>query len=71
MQVMDDILTFLKSGQWYTVKDVVEGCSLPECKIGTVLKFLDEYDFLQMNPKEQKVRIHPNSKKFFNLTNEE
>lgn len=70
MWKIDEILSFLKTGEWYSLQEVINGCLLPECKLMLVLKFLDQFDFVQMNEKEQKVRLHSQMLSFFNQKDE-
>ena len=59
MQVMDEILCFLESGQWYCFQDVTDWCLLPQRKLVLVLSFLSQYDFIEVDDEEQKVRLTP------------
>ena len=56
---MDKILCFLESGQWYSFQDLKDWCLLPQRKLGLVLSFLSQYDFIEVDEKEQKVRLAP------------
>ena len=66
MQVMDKILCFLESRQWCSFQDVMDWCSLPQRQLGLVLIFLSQYDFIEVDEKEQKVRLAPCMVKFIN-----
>lgn len=66
MQVIDEILCFLESGHWYSLQDVNDRCSLPQRKSGLVLSFLDQYGFIEVDEKEQKVRLHSRMMTFIN-----
>ena len=66
MQVLDKILCFLESGQWYSFQDVTDWCLLPQRKLALVLSFLSQYDFIEVDEKEQKVRLVPRMVTFIN-----
>jgi hypothetical protein len=63
---MDEILGFLESGQWYSFQDVKDWCSLPQRKSELVLSFLGQYGFIEIDEKEQKVRLHSRIMTFIN-----
>lgn len=65
MWKIDKILNFLKTGGWYSLQEVIDGCLLPECEVRLVLKFLDQFGFLQMNEEKQKVGLHLQMLSFF------
>ena len=63
---MDKILCFLESGQWYSFQDVNDCCPLPQRKAGLVLSFLSQYSFIEVDEKEQQVRLHSRMMTFIN-----
>jgi hypothetical protein len=70
MWKIDKILNFLKTGEWYSLQEVIDVCLLPECNMRIVLKFLDQFDFIQMNESEQKVRLTSQMLSFLNQTDD-
>ena len=67
---MDKIICFLESGQWYSFQDVTDWCLLPQRKLGLVLSFLSQYDLVEVDEKEQKVRLVPRMMTFINSFHE-
>ena len=59
MQSVNEVMSFLESGQWYCFQDVKDWCLLPQRKLGLVLSFLSQYDFIEVDDEEQKVRLTP------------
>jgi DNA-binding IclR family transcriptional regulator len=68
MWEIDEILNFLKAGGWQSLKEVIDGCSLPECKTKLVLNFLSQFNFIQVDEEKQKVKLHSNMLNFINQT---
>jgi len=52
-------MSFLETGQWFTFEDLVSKCSLPECKVGSVMDFLTHFDFLQNDNEKHVFRLRP------------
>ena len=67
--MMDKILCFLESGQWHSFQDVKDWCLLSKRKLGLALSFLNQYDFIEVDEKEQKVRLTPRMFTFINRLN--
>jgi DNA-binding IclR family transcriptional regulator len=68
MWEIDEILDFLKAGGWQSLKEVIAGCSLPECKARLVLNFLNQFNFIQMDEEKQKIKLSSNMLNFINQT---
>jgi hypothetical protein len=68
MWEIDQILNLLKTGRWQDLQEVIDGCSLPECKAGLVLKFLSKFNFIQIDEEKQKIKLHSNMFNFINQT---
>jgi hypothetical protein len=68
MWEIDEILNFLKAGGWQSLQEVINGCSLPECKAKLVLNFLNKFNFIQVDEEKQKVKLHQNMLHFINQT---
>jgi len=66
LQIIDKFLSCLESGQWRSFQDVTDCCLLPESKFELVLGFLSEYNFIEVDDKEQKVRLDPHMMAFIN-----
>jgi len=59
MQSVNEIMSFLETGNWSSFEDLISKCSLPECNVELVLNFLIQYDFLEVDEKKQIFRLHP------------
>ena len=59
MSTIDDILWLLKDGEWHDLKEIAEKVALPQTKAELVVSFLGEYDFIQLNENNKKVRLQP------------
>ncbi|MQY62337.1 hypothetical protein GH146_03505 [archaeon] len=59
MSTIDEILWLLKDGEWHDLKEIAEKAALPKVKAETVVSFLGEYDFVQLNENTKKVRLQP------------
>ena len=64
MSTIDEILWLLKDGNWHDLEEIVEKAEIPKVKTEMVLRFLNEYDFIQI--KDLKVKIKPSILEFFN-----
>jgi len=56
---IDTILDVLKDGKWHNLKKISEETQLQEFKVEMVTNFLAEYDFIELNKKENKTRLTP------------
>lgn len=65
-----EILNFLKDGECCSLQEIVDACSLQAHKARLILKFLDQFDFIQMEKDEQKVSIHPQTYTFLSQADE-
>ena len=59
MTAIDEILWLLKDGEWHDLKEIKEKITLPKYKTEIAVSFLGEYDFIQFNEKDRKVRLQP------------
>ncbi len=57
MSTINDILWLLKDGEWHGLKKIAEKAALAKVKAETVVSFLGEYDFVQLNENTKKVRL--------------
>jgi predicted transcriptional regulator len=66
MSAIDDILWLLKDGKWHDVQEVTKTVALPKAKAETVISFLSEYDFIQLNENEdaKKIKLKPSMLQF-------
>ena len=59
MTASDEIVWLLKDGEWHDLKEITEKITLPKYKTEIAVSFLGEYDFIQFNEKDRKVRLQP------------
>jgi DNA-binding IclR family transcriptional regulator len=64
MSAIDDILWLLKDGKWHNVEDITQSVALPKSKAETVISFLGEYNFIQLNENVKKIKIQPSMLEF-------
>jgi len=57
--VVDEILELLNDGKWHSLSEVVEKSRLSEFKAETVMGFLAEYHFIQLDRERKKARLTP------------
>jgi len=56
---IDHILELLKDGKWHEIKEIAEKTRLHEFKAELITSFLAEYNFIELNTKEKKIRATP------------
>lgn len=59
MLPIDEILELLKNGEWHELKEIADKTQLHEFKVELITSFLAEYDFLEFNKKEKKIKLSP------------
>jgi hypothetical protein len=64
MSVIDEILWLLRDGEWHDLKEITENVAWSKFKVKIAINFLGEYDFIQLNKKEEKIRLQPSILKF-------
>jgi hypothetical protein len=64
MSVIDEVLWLLRDGEWHNLKEITENIALSKFKVEIAINFLGEYDFIQLNEKEEKIRLQPSILKF-------
>ena len=56
---IDEILGLLRNGEWHAVKEIAEKSQLQEFKVELITSFLAEYDFLEFDQKEKRIKLSP------------
>ena len=59
MLAIDEILDLLRNGEWHGLKEVADRTRLKEVKVEIVTSFLVEYDFLEFDKEEKKIKLSP------------
>lgn len=59
MPFIDDILDALKNGEWHNSEEISERTRLQRFKVELLTKFLAEYNFIEVDNKEQRIRLTP------------
>jgi predicted transcriptional regulator len=67
MLSLDKILLILKDGNWHAIQTLSENINIPQNKLIHVIDFLTEFDFIQLNDTQKKVKLQP---PLFNFINE-
>jgi DNA-binding IclR family transcriptional regulator len=66
MSTIDEILWLLKDGEWHELEEIAEKAEIPKVKAEMVVSFLGEYDFIQINEDQKRLKIKQAILKFFN-----
>jgi hypothetical protein len=59
MLVIDEVLMLLEDGKWHHPKEILDKSGLGEFKLSMVLKFLAEYNFIEVEERSGSVRGTP------------
>jgi len=54
---IDEILQLLKNGEWHGLREIVDKTRLHEFKVELITSFLAEYDFLEFDKREKKIKL--------------
>jgi DNA-binding IclR family transcriptional regulator len=65
---IDQVVDVLKNGEWHTLEEVINRSKLTESMVERIVKFLVEYDFINLNQNYQKVKVTPSLLMFFKQT---
>jgi len=57
LHVIDTILELLKNGEWHRRKEIADKTRLQEVNVELITSFLAEYDFLELDKKDKKVKL--------------
>jgi len=63
---IDLVAEALKNGEWHELDKIFEKCKLSEVEVKRILKFLEEYDFIEING--QKIRVSTSLQRFLEET---
>jgi predicted transcriptional regulator len=63
---IDLVANALKNSEWHELDKIFEKCKLSEVKVKKILKFLEEYDFIEING--QKIRVSTSLQRFLEET---
>lgn len=55
-----------KDGKWHDLRGIAEKRSLDELKVEMIVGFLSKYDFVELDKKAQKTKLHPLMLEFLN-----
>jgi len=64
MSAIDEILWLLKDGGWHDSEEITKKLALPKIKAELAFSFLAEYDFIQLNKNDRRVKLQPSTLKF-------
>lgn len=59
MLVVDEILELLKNGEWHGLGEIADKSGLGKRKVELVANLLCEFDFLECDVKERRVKLSP------------
>lgn len=55
-QILDDLLDYLKDGNWHSVRELMSRIS--PLKLERALVFLEQYGFIEWDKREGKIRLN-------------
>jgi hypothetical protein len=64
--VIDEILTLLRDGKWHDLNEIAKKCSTNELRLKIITNFLSEYDFIKLDKKGRKAKLHSLMLEFIN-----
>jgi len=59
LPIIDHILDTLKNGHWHDLEEVSERTRLTRFKLELLTNFLAEYNFIELDKKEQRTKLTP------------
>jgi len=59
LSTLDEILWFLKDGQWHDLKEIIEKSPSTKPTTEMALSFLREHNFIQIDENERKAKLRP------------
>ncbi|MFQ6063884.1 MAG: hypothetical protein ACE5L6_00230 [Candidatus Bathyarchaeia archaeon] len=66
MREIDEVVSLIKDDQWHTLEDIIKKTKLPQSQTNKILEFLTNYNFIDYDPKHEKVKVTPSLMKFLN-----
>ncbi len=57
MSTFDIIFELLKDGRWHTLEEINKEVGLQEGKLEEIVKFLKEYEFVQLDRRRRRARL--------------
>ncbi len=66
MLAIDKVLELLRNGQWHNIREIAEKTRMHEFKVELITSFLVEYDFLELDKEEKKIKLSPQLQLFLN-----
>ena len=64
MSAIDAIIWLLKDGRWHDLEEITQRIALPRIKTELAISFLAEYDFIQLNKNDRRIKIQPATLQF-------
>jgi hypothetical protein len=61
---MDDVLKLLEDGRWHDMKEIINNSRLHGLKVEMLMEFFAKYDFVELDKKQQKVKLTPSLYRF-------
>lgn len=58
MQVVNVILDLLEDGKWHSLTELASRAGLHEFKLELITSFLAEYNFVELNKDNKKIRLN-------------
>lgn len=60
MKIIDDLVTYLETGNWVSFQDVTQKCAYPQNNLNQILKFFKQNNLIQIDEKTHFFRLNPN-----------
>jgi hypothetical protein len=60
LKIVDDLVTYLETGNWVSFQDVTQKYAHPQNNLDLILKFFKQNDLIQIDEKKHFFRLNPN-----------
>ena len=57
MQSINEVIETLRDGKWHKLGEIIERSGLHEFKVGMIMSFLAEYDFIRLDKERRKAKL--------------
>lgn len=59
MSPIDQTVELLRNGEWHEIEEIANRTKLYEFKLELMINFLVEYNFIELDAEEEKIRLTP------------
>jgi hypothetical protein len=66
LPTIDNVLELLEDGRWHDLNDIRKKTELPDLKLKSIIKFLAQYNFIELDKDGKKAKIDSSIQDFLN-----